>query len=116
MTEQHRRRRLTRNETGTRREFPSSDPDRGQATAADDLEIPAEPGTEITVTWGEETFSPVQYNSFRIGGHSIKVTVQPGETALDAFKRGWGILEQAAQVMFDDKLNGFRDRLNQTKR
>lgn len=107
MTEQHRRRRLTRNETSTRREFPSSDPDRGQA---------AEPGTEITVTWGEETFSPVQYNSFRIGGHSIKVTVQPGETALDAFKRGWGILEQAAQVMFDDKLNGFRDRLNQTKR
>src|SRR5574344_334232 len=55
-------------------------------------------GTQITVTWGEETFSPVQYNSFRIGGHSVTVVVQDGESALDAWKRGWALLEEAAEI------------------
>lgn len=72
-------------------------------------------GTEITLAWGEETFSPVQYNSFRVGGHSIKVIVQPGESAQDACIRAWKILEEAADMMFKAKLAGFADRLNRTK-
>lgn len=74
------------------------------------------PGTEITVTWGEETFSPVQYNSFRIGGHSITVLVNQNETALDAWKRGWALLERAAEIQFEDKLRGFKERIDRTKR
>lgn len=111
MEQQRRRRRVSSNN------FPAGDPDiHGSADVGTGTEPDAAPGTEITIAWGEETFSPVQYNSFRIGGHSIKVVVQPGETALDAFARGWAILEQAAQVMFDDKMAGFRNRMNQTKR
>lgn len=72
-------------------------------------------GTPITVIWGEETFSPVQYNSFRIGGHSVTVIVQEGEAAIDAWKRGWALLEQAAEVQFVDKLSGFADRMNRAK-
>lgn len=73
------------------------------------------PGTELTVVWGEETFSPVQYNSFRVGGHSIKVVVQPGESGAEAFARGWKILEEAAEVQFADKLKGFKQRIDRTK-
>jgi hypothetical protein len=74
-----------------------------------------QPGTIILVVWGEETFSPVQYNSFRIGGHSVTVVVQEGESALDAWKRGWALLEQAAEIQFADKLSGFKARIDRTK-
>lgn len=73
------------------------------------------PGTEIVVTWGEEVLSPVQYNSFRIGGHSITVIVQEGESALEAWKRGWAILQEAADIQFRDKLKGFQQRLDTAK-
>jgi len=75
----------------------------------------AQPGTIILVVWGEEVFSPVQYNSFRIGGHSITIVVQQGESALDAWKRGWAILEQAAEIQFADKLAGFKERIDRSK-
>jgi hypothetical protein len=75
-----------------------------------------QPGTVILVVWGEETFSPVQYNSFRIGGNSVTVIVQEGESALDAWKRGWALLEQAAEIQFADKLRGFKGRIDRTKR
>ena len=41
----------------------------------------------ITVTWGEETFSPVQYNSFRVGPFSATARVLPGESRSDALRR-----------------------------
>jgi len=75
----------------------------------------AEPGTTVTVSWGEETFSPVQYNSFRIGGHSVTLTVRDGESALDAWKRGWAMLQEAADIEFQDKMSGFAKRINQSK-
>lgn len=93
-----------------RRKLETTEADKALAETPD-----APVGTEITVVWGEETISPVQYNSFRLGGHSIKVVVQPGETAHDAFLRGWAILEEAAEVMFQDKVKGFSERLNRAK-
>lgn len=86
------------------------------ATGKPKVDASAPPGTPITIIWGEETFSPVQYNSFRIGGHSVTVVVQEGETALDAWKRGWALLEEAAEIQFADKLRGFRERIDRTKR
>jgi hypothetical protein len=41
----------------------------------------------VTVTWGEEAFSPVQYQSFRVGPFSMTGKVRPGESATDASKR-----------------------------
>jgi hypothetical protein len=84
-------------------------------TGVKPVDASAPPGTQITVVWGEETFSPVQYNSFRIGGHSVTVVVQDGESALDAWKRGWALLEQAAEIQFADKLNGFKERIDRSK-
>lgn len=85
------------------------------ATGKPQADASAPPGTQITVVWGEEVFSPVQYNSFRIGGHSVTVVVQDGESALDAWKRGWALLEQAAEIQFTDKLAGFVNRINESK-
>jgi hypothetical protein len=76
---------------------------------------PATVGTLVTVTWGEETFSPVQYNSFRIGGHSVTLAVEEGETLLDTWKRGWAMLEEAAEIQFTDKVSGFADRIKRAK-
>lgn len=87
----------------------------GETPSVPPPEMEPTPGDQITVTWGEEVFSPVQYNSFRIGGHSITVTIKPGETALAAWKRGWDMLERAADIQFQDKLDGFRRRMDQTK-
>jgi len=78
-------------------------------------ETPAPPGTSITLSWGEETFSPVQYNSFRVGGNTITLTVQDGESVAQAYRRGWKMLEDLAEMQFADKLKGFGDRLNRTK-
>lgn len=41
----------------------------------------------VTVTWGEETFSPIQYNSFRVGPFSVTSRVLPGESRGDALRR-----------------------------
>lgn len=83
-------------------------------SAAIDSEAPE--GTTIHVAWGEEVFSPVQYNSFRVGGHSITTTVKPGETVRAAYSRAWKMLEELAEMQFDDKVAGFSDRLSKTKR
>lgn len=76
---------------------------------------PVTVGTLVTVTWGEETFSPVQYNSFRIGGHSVTLAVNEGETLIDTWKRGWKMLEDAAEIQFTDKVTGFADRMKRAK-
>ena len=46
----------------------------------------------------------------------MTVVVQDGETALDAWKRGWALLEEAAEIQFADKLKGFKERIDRSKR
>lgn len=84
----------------------------GLTSAVDE---PAPEGTEVTVVWGEEVFSPVQYNSFRVGGTSIKTTTKPGETVRQAHQRVWKMLEELAETQFADKVNGFGERINRSK-
>ena len=80
-----------------------------------DNNLEASEGTSITIQWGEEMFSPVQYNSFRVGGNSITLVVKPGESIQDTYSRGWQILEELADSQFEDKLSGFSARLSETK-
>lgn len=54
-------------------------------------------GEWIEVTWGEEVFSPVQYNSFRVGPFSCRVQQRRGETPEQAWDRGYALLRQKAQ-------------------
>lgn len=48
---------------------------------------PADEGTEVTVCWGEEKFSPMQYNSFGVGPFFAKGKTRPGESIYDASQR-----------------------------
>jgi hypothetical protein len=104
MTDLKRRRVVTRAEE----QFAEIDPPKP-------AEPPAPPGTTVTVSWGEETFSPVQYNSFRIGGNSITTLVQEGETVAEAYARAWASLEELGRMQFDEKMRGFGQRLAATK-
>lgn len=71
--------------------------------------------TSITVAHGEEVFSPVQYHSFRVGGHSITVAPRDGESALDAAKRASVMLAELVDWEFEQTRAAFKDRLNRCK-
>ena len=53
--------------------------------------VVVEPGNDpseiVTVTWGEETFSPVQFQNFRVGPFSVSGRVHPDETRGAALRR-----------------------------
>jgi len=102
-------------ETGTRRRKVFDQAAELKRQLDSEKDAPAQVGTLVTVVWGEETFSPVQYNSFRIGGHSVTLAVEEGETLLDTWKRGWKMLEEAAEISFNDKVSGFADRMKRAK-
>lgn len=71
--------------------------------------------TSITVHYAEEAYSPVQYNTFRVGGHSVTVVPRVGESARDAYNRGYKLLEELADKEFEHRLLAFRERLRRTK-
>lgn len=70
----------------------------------------------IKLTWPEELFSPVQYNTFKIGGFEVVLKPKPGESVDDVLARGEAMLERVAQRQFQNKLAGFMERLAQTKK
>lgn len=67
-------------------------------------------GDLITVTWGEEKFSPVQYHSFAVGPFSITSKLLPGETYEMAYTRLWNHLDNIARTCFIMKRNDFYRR------
>jgi hypothetical protein len=72
-------------------------------------------GDKLTVTRGEETFSPVQYNSFRLGALTITTTVKPGETIEQAYDRCHRTLEELSDKQFDAQLKAFSNRLEKAR-
>lgn len=72
-------------------------------------------GDQITVTWGKEYYQVTQFNGFEVGPFSIVVTVQPGETDVAAFTRGWNTLEGHATLMWKTKRDGFTERWRNNK-
>jgi len=66
---------------------------------------------EIVVSWGEETFSPVQYNSFRAGGVSLRTQVRPAESPEEAHERCMRHLRAMTERQFEEQLRTFLDRL-----
>lgn len=96
--------------TGRRRlKQPEGEP----VAASIDLEAPFE---SVTVVYGEELYSPVQFHSFRIGGHSVTVKPNPGETGADCIRRATSMLAELADAEFAARLEGFRKRYKEVKR
>ena len=70
---------------------------------------------ELVIAYGEELYAPVQYHSFRCGGHSVKLIPQQGETVKQLHMRGLKILADLTDKEFDHRLNAFRQRYSETR-
>jgi hypothetical protein len=78
-----------------------------QAKLADPEIVASTPET-VTVTWGEELFSPVQYNSCRVGPFSFTTPVRVGETAGQALLRAHADLRDHVNIVRTEKVKAFR--------
>ena len=54
----------------------------------------------ITVTYGAQKFSPVQYQLFDVGPFSMTTTVKPDETPEQAYARAYAFLAGCAKAAF----------------
>lgn len=68
-------------------------------------------GETVTACFGEEKFSPRQYQNFAIGPYFRSTKVQPGETPAQALTRANEELRVFANVEFQQKAKDFLDRL-----
>ena len=73
-------------------------------------------GDEFEITWGEESYTPIPYNTFKIGPFSTKIKVLPGETHEAAFKRGYLLLENLAKNSFKRKRQIFANNIKENSK
>lgn len=67
----------------------------------------SEAGQVVEVVWGEEAFSPVQYNTFRVGPFKASTAVRRGETIGQACVRLHRELDEAARKVSIEKGRAF---------
>lgn len=65
----------------------------------------------LTVTYGEETFSPIPYNTFRVGPISVAIELHVGETIEQAHFRAWEFLKKAANKEYEEKASAFLEKV-----
>ena len=113
-------RRIPRGEPGTR---VNVYPDEMAEQRAGEHAFAAAAGDEgqvVEVTWGEELFQPVQYNSFRVGPFKVATTVRRGETIGDAMLRVHRQIAATATALHDEKakvyLRSLADLAGEVKR
>lgn len=70
-----------------------------------------ERGEMVSVTWGEELFTPVQFCSFRVGPFSASSTLRAGESREQAADRLMRELERIAAKERETKARVFKDAL-----
>ena len=70
----------------------------------------------ITVYWGTEKLSPVQYNSFEHGGFHYTTTIQESETPEEAFTRAWNFLDKMARKTYAKKIASFKDNIGKAQK
>lgn len=65
----------------------------------------------ITVTMGEQAFSPVPYNTFRVGPLTYTTSVNDHETPEEAVERATAVLIEQFQTQFEIQKEAFLERL-----
>jgi len=68
---------------------------------------PADPGTVVTVEWGNEHFQPLAYYGFDTGAFRVSSPVRPGESVHDATLRIWAELNAAAVAIRAGKMMSY---------
>ncbi|MGB1142425.1 MAG: hypothetical protein ACPG1A_16110 [Halioglobus sp.] len=64
-------------------------------------------GTTIHVTFGKEHIQPVRFQGMDVGPFGMDVTVQPGESPVEAKRRAMVHLEAMADEEYNEKLPAF---------
>jgi hypothetical protein len=92
----------------------SQEPAASKSTPKDKHEIPlVDPDAEsVTACYGEEKFSPRQYQNFAIGPFFRSTKIRPGETAAQALARASEELRAFADIEFKKKATDFISRLD----
>lgn len=67
----------------------------------DDGNAESDASVELVVSWGEETHSPIQYQSFRTGSVSMRMTTAPGETVEELHAKMLDKLRRLARLQFE---------------
>ncbi len=94
-----------------RRGRPPKAPGEPAAPPPPTLNAGADEGETVTVTWAEERFCPVPYQSFGVGPFTYTTKVKPGETFDEAFLLADAKLAAIAIVARSNKLESFKSAL-----
>jgi len=86
---------------------PAGDPPKTSQTSGS---IVAE-GDEVTVCYGVDKYSPVQYNNFEHGPFFVKTKVRAGETHGDAGARAWNAALGLAKGSYPGKAQEYLENL-----
>lgn len=70
----------------------------------------------IHINYGEETYSPVQYTSFKVGGHFLQIRPKKGESIESAIERGSALLKELVEKEFETRLKMFAVRHSTSKK
>lgn len=76
---------------------------------------PGAPLESVTVAWGEELLSPVQYNTLKVGPFSATVQVMAGETREQALVRAYASLQAFAEKERERKIASYLAALKATR-
>jgi hypothetical protein len=68
------------------------------------------PIDEVTVTYGAQKFSPIQFHTLDIGPFTMTTPVGPNETPEEAFGRAYAFLERQARAAFKAVLPEYMER------
>ncbi len=97
---------------------PPPAPKRGRPRKEEGVEAPrtydSAGNATVTVTWAQETVSPVPFNTMVIGPFSVTGPVQPGESIADAQARLYAPLALFAELTRATKALSFKAFLTQT--
>jgi len=66
---------------------------------------------EVTATYPEQKFSPVQYNSFGVGPFYYKTHVRPGETPEAAMARAFAVCQKMAREAYGHVRDDYFERV-----
>jgi hypothetical protein len=72
-------------------------------------------GLVLTVSYPEQVYSPIAYNSFRVGGMSLSVIIPPGEKVRPYFDTLHAELEAMVDEQFDRVSEHYAARLGALK-
>lgn len=69
----------------------------------------------VTVTWGEEIFSPQQFHTWKVGPFSSTVNIREGESLVDCARRAMRELTVFAEAEREKKKASYLTRIDGRK-